>query len=128
MSKELPKWAEDEIKNVEFKEVEDVKRTGYILEIYDKDQKIDAQLYEPVEDGRHIITIDLPKEIKPSELMKGIVYEFFFKSYKGPLSKELIKFLKKELDLEMTAIYQFELTQVDSMDVDSLEGQDTEEE
>jgi len=39
-------------------------RTGYILEIYDKDAKIDAQLYEPVEDGRHIVTMNLSKDIK----------------------------------------------------------------
>ena len=36
--------------------------TGYVLEIYESDGKIDAQLYESVEDGRHIVTMDLPKK------------------------------------------------------------------
>jgi hypothetical protein len=61
MVKELPKWAQDEIKNAQFGKPESVTRTGYILEIYDKDYKIDVQLYEEVEDGRRIITLDLPK-------------------------------------------------------------------
>ncbi len=62
MAKELPKWAQDEIKNAKFGKPESLTRTGYILEIYDKDNKIDAQLYEEVEDGRRIITLDLPKK------------------------------------------------------------------
>ena len=82
-------------------------RTGYILEIYDKDMKLDVQLYEEVEDGRRIITLDLPKTIKPSDLKKGVVYEFTFNSSKAPLSKKLVDFLKKEMEIEMNAIYQF---------------------
>ncbi len=40
-----------------------VTKSGYGLEIYEGDEKIDAQLYKPVEDGRHIVTKDLPKKI-----------------------------------------------------------------
>lgn len=58
MVKELPKWAQDEIKNAKFGKPKSQARTGYILEIYDKDMKIDVQLYEEVEDGRRIITLD----------------------------------------------------------------------
>jgi hypothetical protein len=119
MAKELPKWAQDEIKNAKFGKPESLTRTGYILEIYDKDNKIDAQLYEEVEDGRRIITLDLPKKTKTSDLMKGVVYEFIFNSVKAPLSKKLIDLLKKEMEIDMDAIYQFELTQLEAMDVDS---------
>ncbi len=119
MAKEIPKWAQDEIKNAKFGKPEALTRTGYILEIYDKDMKIDAQLYEGVEDGRRIITLDLPKKIKPSELMKGVVYEFTFNSAKAPLSKNLIDFLKKEMEIDMDAIYQFDITNLESMGVDS---------
>jgi len=62
MAKELPKWARDEIKNAKFGKSESQTRTGYILEIYDKDMKIDVQLYEEVEDGRRIITLDYQKK------------------------------------------------------------------
>ncbi|HYL66443.1 MAG TPA: hypothetical protein VEU72_04760 [Nitrosopumilaceae archaeon] len=119
MAKELPKWAQDEIKNAKFGKPESLTRTGYILEIYDKDNKIDAQLYEEVEDGRRIITLDLPKKTKAADLLKGVVYEFTFNSVKAPLSKKLIDLLKKEMEIDMDAIYQFELTQLEAMDVDS---------
>ncbi len=119
MVKELPRWAQDEIKNAKFGNFVSQIRTGYILEIYDKDMKVDTQLYEEVEDGRRIITLDLPKKIKPAELMKGVVYEFTFNYSKALLSKKLVEFLKKEMEIDMDAIYQFELTNLELMDVDS---------
>ena len=119
MAKELPKWAQDEIKNAKFGKPETQNRTGYILEIYDKDMKIDAQLYQEVDDGRRIITLDLPKKIKPAELLKGEVYEFTFNSAKAPLSKKLVDLLKKEMEIDMDAIYQFELVNLELMDVGS---------
>ena len=87
---------------------------------------MDVQLYEEVKDGRRIITLDLPKKIKPADLMKGMVYEFTFNSSKASLSKKIIEFLKKEM--EMDAIYQFELTNLELMDVDSDTGSSTESE
>ncbi len=119
MVKELPKWAQDEIKNAKFGKPESQTRTGYILEIYDKDMKIDVQLYEEVEDGRRIITLDLPKKVKPADLMKGVVYEFTFNSMKAPLSKKLVDLLQKEMEIGMDAIYQFDLTNLELMDVGS---------
>ena len=119
MIKELPKWAQDEIKNARFGKPQSQTRTGYILEIYDKDMKMDVQLYEEVEDGRRIITLDLPKKVKLSDLTTGVVYEFTFNSLKAHLSKKLVDLLKKEMEIDMDAIYQFELTDLESMDVDS---------
>ena len=118
--KEIPKSIQDEIKNAKFGKPESLTRTGYILEIYDKDMKIDAQLYEAVEDGRKIIEgMNLPKKVKPADLMKGTIYEFTINSFKAPLSKTVIGFLKKEMEIDMDAIYQFELTNLELMDVDS---------
>ena len=118
--KEIPKSIQEEIKKAKFGKPESLTRTGYILEVYDKDMKIDAQLYEAVEDGRKIIEgMNLPKKTKPADLMKGTVYEFTINSFKAPLSKKVIGFLKKEMDIEMDAIYQFELTNLELMDVDS---------
>ena len=129
MAKEIPKWAQDEIKNAKFGKPEAITRTGYILEIYDKDKKIDTQLYEAVDDGRRIVTMDLRKKTKPSDLMKGVVYEFTFNSSKASLSDKLVEFLKKEMEIDMNAIYQFELTNLELMDVDSdSSGAESEEE
>jgi len=120
MIKEIPKWVQDEIKNAKFGKPESFTRTGYILEIYDKDMKADVQLYAAVEDGRKIIEgMNLPKKIKPLDLVKGVVYEFTISSSKAPLSKKAVEFLKKEMEIEMDAIYQFELTNLELMDVDS---------
>lgn len=116
---ELPDWVLDDIKNAKFAKPEPLTRMGYILEIYESDKKIDAQLYEAVEDGRHIVTLDLPKNVKPSECQTGVVYEFGINMLKAPLAKKTIEFLKKEKEIEMAAIYQFELQKLTLMDVAS---------
>lgn len=124
---DIPQWVTDEIQSVKFEKPEEVKRTGYILEIYEKDKKMDVQLYDPVEDGRHIVTMDIPKEIKPSELERGVVYEFTFDQLKAPLSKKVTEFLKKEKEIDMAAIYQFMLKKLELLDVGAEESAEVEE-
>ena len=121
---EIPDWVSDEIQNAKFKKPEELKRTGYILEFYEEDNKIDSQLYDPVEDGRHIVTMDLPKTIKMSDLEKGVVYEFTFDQHKAPLSKKVSEYLQKEKEIDMNAIYQFELKSLELLDVGSNESED----
>ena len=125
---EIPDWVSDEIQNAKFKKPKELKRSGYILEIYDADNKIDAQLYDPVEDGRHIITLDLPKKNEASKLEKGVVYEFTFDQHKAPLSKKVTEFLQKEKEIEMAAIYQFELKSLELLDVGSSKPEELDEE
>lgn len=125
---DIPDWVSDEIQNAKFQKPEQLKRTGYILEIYEADNKVDAQLYDPVEDGRHIVTMDLPKKIKPSELEKGVVYEFTFDQHKAPLSKKVTEYLQKEKEIDMAAIYQFELKSLELLDVGSSEPADMDDE
>ena len=116
----LPTWAEDEIRSVQFEQPEILTRTGYILDIYEKDFKIDIQLYESLPDNRTIIeNLDVPKSINISTFMKGVVYEFKIKMFKGPLSMKLIELLKEKYGLEMDAIYRFELQELQMMDVES---------
>lgn len=125
---DIPEWVSDEIQNAKFEKPISQTQTGYILEIYESDGKIDTQLYEPVEDGRHIVTMDLTKNIKPADLERGVVYEFTFNSMKAPLSKKVVDYLKKEKDIEMNAIYQFELKSLELLDVGSSESADVEAE
>ena len=125
---EIPEWVTDEIQNAKFKKPEELKKTGYILELYEEDNKIDAQLYDPVEDGRHIVTMDLPKKIKIGDLEKGVVYEFTFDQHKAPLSKKVSEYLIKEKEIEMNAIYQFELKSLELLDVGSESADDDAEE
>jgi len=118
---DIPEWVTDEIQNAKFGKPKSETKTGYLLEIYEKDAKADAQLYEPVEDGRHIVTLELPKSVKPNELERGAVYEFTLDTLKAPLSKKVTDFLKKEKEIEMNAIYQFNLKKLELIDVGSNE-------
>ncbi len=123
---EIPDWVSDEIQNAKFQKPEEMKKSGYILEFYNADNKVDVQLYDVIEDGRHIVTMDLPKKIKIDDLVKGEVYEFVFDQHKAPISKKASEYLDKEI--EMTAIYQFELKSLELLDVGSSEAADNAEE
>jgi hypothetical protein len=125
---DIPEWVSDEIQSAKFEKPVSTARSGYILEIYEDDGKIDTQLYDPVEDGRHIVTMDLPKNIKPVELEKGVVYTFTFDSIKAPLNKKVVEYLKKEKEIEMNAIYQFELKNLELLDDGSSQSMDVEAE
>ena len=59
---------------------------------------------------------------------KGVVYEFTFDQHKAPLSKKVTEFLQKEKEIEMAAIYQFELKSLELLDVESSEPTEVEEE
>ena len=85
-------------------------------------------MYDPIEDGRHIVTIDLPKKIKTEDLEKGTVYEFIFDQHKAPLSKKVSEYLEKEKEIDMNAIYQFELKSLELLDVGSEATDDDSEE
>ncbi len=116
----LPKWAEDEIKSAQFGKPETIARTGYILDIYEGDFKIDIQVYEPMPDGRSIVEgLDVPKTMKISDFMKGFVYEFKVKVFTAPLGAKVVELLKTKFALDMKAIYRFELHELQMMDVES---------
>ena len=113
---DIPDWVTDEIQNAKFKKPKELKISGYVLEIYQEDNKIDAQLYEALEDGRQIVTMDVSKKVKIKELEKGLVYEFTFDQHKAPLSKKVSEFLEKEKEIEMNAIYDFKLKSIKLID------------
>jgi len=116
----LPKWAEDEIKSVQFGEPEILTRSGYILAVYGGVYRIDLQVYEALSDGRTIIEgLDVPKNLKISDFLKGFIYEFKIKMFKGELSSKLVELLKSMYNLDMNAIYKFELEDLQLMDVES---------
>lgn len=125
---DIPEWVTQEIQNAKFEEPQELKKTGYILEIYEADDKMDVQLYDPVEDGRHIVTLDIPKKIKTSDMERGVVYEFVFDQLRAPLSEKVVGYLQKEKEIEMSAIYQFELKSMELLDIGSEPASDDIEE
>jgi hypothetical protein len=116
----LPKWAEDEIRSAQFGQPEVITRTGYFLDIYETDYKVDIQVYEQMPDGRTIVEgLDVPKSMKMSDFMKGFVYEYKIKVFMASLSAKVIELLKTKFGLDMKAIYRFELEEIQLMDVES---------
>jgi hypothetical protein len=57
--------------------------------------------------------------LKISEFLKGFIYEFKIRMFKGELSSKLVELLKSKYNLEMNAIYKFELEDLQLMDVES---------
>jgi hypothetical protein len=116
----LPKWAEDEIRSAQFSQPEIITRTGYFLDIYESDYKVDIQVYEAMPDGRTIVEgLDVPRSIKISDFMKGFVYEFKIKVFTAQLTDKVVELLKTKFGLDMKAIYRFELQELQLMDVES---------
>jgi hypothetical protein len=116
----LPKWAEDEIRSAQFGQPEVITRTGYFLDIYESDYKVDIQVYEAMPDGRTIIEgLDVPKSMKISDFMKGFVYEFKVKVFTALLTAKVAELLKTKFELDMKAIYRFELQELQLMDIES---------
>jgi hypothetical protein len=116
----LPKWAEDEIRSAQFGQPEVITRTGYFLDIYESDYKVDIQVYEQMPDGRTIVEgLDVPKSMKMSDFMKGFVYEYKIKVFMASLGAKVVELLKTKFGLDMKAIYRFELQEIQLMDVES---------
>ena len=59
---------------------------------------------------------------------KGAVCEFTFDSLKASLNKKTVEFLKKEKEIEMNVIYQFELKNLELFGIGSTESADVEAE
>ena len=56
------------------------------------------------------------KEKEKKDREKGVVYEFTFDQHKAPLSKKVSEYLEKEKEIEMNAIYQFDLKLIKLID------------
>ncbi len=122
MSSELPKWAGDEINSItdtSFKVADTWEGTGYFLEIDEKNRKADIQFYEKLPVGKHIVTVEIPKNLKIEDLMKGFVYGFKVKVLKAPFSSKVVTFLKENLNLNMDGIYRFQLESMQLLEVES---------
>jgi len=120
MSNEFPEWAEKEINSItnsSFIPQDDLEGTGYFLDIDKKNRKADIQFYEKLPIGKHIVTANIPKNIKIDELMKGFVYVYKLKILKASLSTKLSNYLKENLNVDMDYIYQFEVQSLEMLDV-----------
>jgi len=89
--------------------------SGYVLDINEKDGKVDIQTYEPISGTTILEGLSISKKIKLNDLEKGTVYEFKLDELKAPLSKKTIEYLKEQ-GITMDAIIQFELKETKIVD------------
>ena len=115
----IPKWITDEIKNAKFDHEEEWTGSGYILDINKSEKKIDVQFYEKLPEGRYIATLELPEKFDADTLELAIVYLFKFKALKATLNPKVTSYLKEKFNLDMDAIYKFELLSVEKLDAEA---------
>ena len=92
--------------------------TGYVLEVNEKDKKIDIQLYEPIAGTTILEGLDLSKNIKLNDLEKGIACEFKLDELKAPLSKKTVEYLSEQ-GITLKELVRYELKEFKVIDENS---------
>ena len=112
---DIPEDVNKELESPKFEKPTELTASGYILDINEKDNKVDIQTYEPVSGTTILEGLSVSKKIKLDELEKGIVYQLKLDELKAPLSKKTIEYLKEQ-GIMMDAIIQFELKEAKIID------------
>ena len=115
---DIPEDINKELESPKFGEPTELTASGYILDVNEKDNKVDIQTYEPVSGATILEGLSVSKKIKLGDLEKGIVCEFKLDELKAPLSKKTIEYLKEQ-GITMNAIIQFELKETKMVDENS---------
>ena len=115
---DIPEDVNKELESPKFGKPTEITASGYVLDINDKDNKVDIQTYQPVSGATILEGLSLSKKIKLNELEKGVICEFKLDELKAPLSKKTIEYLKEQ-GIMMNAIIQFELKEVKIIDENS---------
>ena len=115
---DIPEDVNKELESPKFGKPTEITASGYVLDINDKDNKVDIQTYEPVSGTTILEGLSISKKIQLNDLEKGIVCQFKLDELKAPLSKKTIEYLKEQ-DIVMDAIIQFELKEVKTIDENS---------
>ena len=114
----MPEDVNKELESPKFGKPTEITASGYVLDINEKDGKVDIQTYEPVSGTTILEGLPLSKKIKLNDLEKGTVCEFKLEQLKAPLSKKTIEYLKEQ-GIMMDVIIQFELKEIKIIDGNS---------
>jgi len=98
---DIPEDINKELESPKFGKPAELTASGYILDVNEKDNKVDIQTYEPVSGATILEGLSISKEIKLDGLEKGVVCEFKLDELQAPLSKKTVEYLKEQL-LEMS--------------------------
>jgi len=114
----IPEDVNKELESPKFGKPSELTASGYILDINDKDSKVDIQTYESISGATILEGLSISKKIKLNDLEKGVVCEFKLDELKAPLSKSTVEYLKEQ-GIIMDKIIQLELKEVKIIDENS---------
>ena len=112
---DIPEDVNKELESPKFGNPTEIIASGYVLDINEKDGKVDIQTYEPISGATILEGLSISKKIKLNDLEKGIVCEFKLDELKAPLSKKTIEYLKEQ-EIIMDTIIRLELKEVKIID------------
>ena len=115
---DIPEDVNKELESPKFGKPSELTTSGYVLDINEKDSKVDIQTYEPISGSTILEGLSISKKIKLNDLEKGVVCEFKLDELKAPLSKSTVEYLKKQ-GITMDVIIQLELKEVKIIDENS---------
>ena len=115
---DIPEDVNKELESPKFGKPSELTASGYILDINEKDSKVDIQTYEPISGSTILEGLSISKKINLNDLEKGVVCEFKLDEFKAPLSKRTVEYLKEQ-GITMDVIIQLELKEVKIIDENS---------
>lgn len=115
MAEGFPRWAAEEIADAKWEYHQTWRSSGFILEIDEKERRMDVQFYDRLPEGRYIVMVDIPAETHLDSLKLGEAYIFEMKVFKADLSEKLTHLLREKYQVVMNDIYRFELTSFESL-------------
>ena len=115
---DIPEDVNKELESPKFGKPSELTTSGYVLDINEKDSKVDIQTYEPISGSTILEGLSISKKIKLNDLEKGVVCEFKLDESKAPLSKRTVEYLKEQ-GITMDVIIQLELKEVKIIDGNS---------
>ena len=112
---EIPEEINKELESPKFGKPKSLTNSGYVLDINEKEKKVDLQLYEPLQGTTIIEGLKLGKDVNLNDLMKGVVCEFKLNELKAILSKKTVDYLAEQ-GINLTEIIQYEVNEIKVID------------
>ena len=112
---DIPEDINKELESPKFGKPTELTASGYVLDVNEKDGKVDIQTYKPISGATILEGLSISKKIKLNDLEKGVVCEFKLDELKAPLSKKTTEYLKEQ-GIMMNAIIKLELKEIKIID------------
>ena len=112
---DIPEDVNKELESPKFGKPIELTASGYVLDVNEKDKKIDIQLHEPIAGTTILERLDLSKNIKLNDLEKGVACEFKLDELKASLSKKTVEYLSEQ-GIALKELVRYELKEFKVID------------